>query len=307
MATAHRLDGDASLAQDRDVASHGAIGHLETAGQLIGREARPRLEEVQHSQRLGSRADGRAFHNDMVSGRGSSGMTSTLRVMDVILIAGLWLPASIWDDVAAELQRHGHRPIPVALPGVDDRSTGASLDDQLAAGLDAVDHAHRPLVVGHSAASTLAWLIADRRPGALAGVVMVGGFPATNGSPYADLFETVDGTMPFPGWEPFDGPDSADLDDEARTRIERVAVSVPEGVSKAEVVLTDEARFEVPVVLVCPEYSPQEANEWLDAGQIPELERVAHLSFVDIDSGHWPMITQSAELARIINHVAEAV
>ena len=106
---------------------------------------------------------------------------------------------------------------------------------------------------------------------------MVGGVPGTTWTAYADFFETVDGTMPFPGWEPFDGPDSADLDDDARPLIETVAVPVPEGVATAEVVYTDERRFEVPVVLVCPEYSPQEAKGWLDAGEIPELERVARV------------------------------
>jgi len=227
--------------------------------------------------------------------------------MDVILIAGLWLPVSIWEPVAAELQRHGHRPIPLSLPGVDDGATGATLDDQLAAALDAVDNAQRPLVVGHSAASSLAWLLADRRPTRVAGVVMVGGFPAASGARYADFFDTVDGAMPFPGWEPFDGPDSADLDDVTRAHIEAVAVPVPDGVAKATVALTDERRFEVPVVLVCPEYSPQDAKGWLDAGDIPELARAARVSFVDIDSGHWPMVTRPAELARIISDIAAAV
>jgi pimeloyl-ACP methyl ester carboxylesterase len=136
---------------------------------------------------------------------------------------------------------------------------------------------------------------------------MVGGFPAASGARYADFFDTVDGAMPFPGWEPFDGPDSADLDDVTRAHIEAVAVPVPDGVSKATVALTDERRFEVPVVLVCPEYSPQDAKGWLDAGDIPELARAARVSFVDIDSGHWPMVTRPAELASIISDIAAAV
>ena len=145
--------------------------------------------------------------------------------MDVILIAGLWLPATIWDGVAAELDELGHRPIALKLPGVDDGSSTATLDDQLATALDAVDTADQPIVVGHSAASTLAWLVADRRPAAIASVVMVGGFPSANGSRYAAFFDAADGVMPFPGWEPFEGPDSADLDDDTPSshRVDRRA------------------------------------------------------------------------------------
>jgi pimeloyl-ACP methyl ester carboxylesterase len=224
--------------------------------------------------------------------------------MDIVLIPGLWLPASVWSDVVAELESLGHRGFPAALPGVDDRSPTASLDDQLQAVLAVVDAAERPLVVGHSAASTLAWLVADRRPDAVAAVVMVGGFPGSDGSQYADLFDVIEETMDFPGWEPFEGPDSHDLDAAARERFEAAAVPVPRRVAQATVALRDERRFDVPVVLVCPEYTPGEARAWIDGGEIPELERVGDLSFVDIGSGHWPMLTRSTELARALHDIA---
>ncbi|CAN5830310.1 alpha/beta hydrolase [soil metagenome] len=224
--------------------------------------------------------------------------------MDIILIAGLWLPQAVWGEVVNELERSGHRALPVSLPGVDDGSTTATLADQVTAVLKVVDGADRPMVVGHSAASTLAWMVADQRPDDIDSVVMIGGFPAANGDVYADLFPSVDGVMAFPGWEPFEGPDSADLDQAARERIASVAVPVPEGVSKGVVQLTDDKRYDLQVVLVCPEFSPDEAKEWIDAGDVPELSRAANVSFVDIDSGHWPMISQPAELARMLAQVA---
>ena len=224
--------------------------------------------------------------------------------MDIALISGLWLPATVWSDVAAELVALGHRALPVALPGVDDQSASTTLDDQLAAVLGVVDGAERPWVVGHSAASTLAWLVADRRPTSIAGVVMIGGFPGDDGSTYADFFEVVDGAMAFPGWAPFEGPDSDDLDADARALLESVAVPVPSGVARATVTLTDERRFGVPVVLVCPEYTPAQARAWIGDGELPELERAEAVTFVDIDSGHWPMFTRPAELARIIHELA---
>ena len=224
--------------------------------------------------------------------------------MDIILIAGLWLPESIWADVGAELERLGHRALPVALPGVDDASTTATLADQVTATLAAVDAAARPIVDGHSAACTLAWMTADQRPDAIDRVVLIGGFPSADGEVYADFFPSVDGVMAFPGWGPFEGPDSADLGEAERERIASVAVPVPEGVSQGVVRLTDDRRFDVPVLLVCPEFSPEEARAWIEAGDVPELSRVTRVAFEDIDSGHWPMVTRPAELARILDAVA---
>ncbi|WP_018348839.1 alpha/beta fold hydrolase [Longispora albida] len=221
--------------------------------------------------------------------------------MDIVLIGGLWLNGTVWDGVAAGLRQLGHRPVPVTLPGQGSGSASATLDDQVAAVLAAVDAAEgRPMVVGHSAASTLAWLAADARPERVAKVVLIGGFPSSDGAEYASFFEVHDGVMPFPGWGPFEGPDSADLDEEAKQALAAAAIPVPEKVAKGVVRLSDEGRFGVPVLMVCPEYSPAEAREWVTAGDIPELARAQQVEYADIDSGHWPMITRPAELATIL-------
>ncbi|HZD37628.1 MAG TPA: alpha/beta hydrolase, partial [Actinomycetes bacterium] len=221
--------------------------------------------------------------------------------MDILLIAGLWMDGSAWNDVASALEPLGHRAVPLTLPGQGDGSASATLDDQVAAVLAAVDAtAEKPMVVGHSAACTLAWLAADARPERIAKVVLIGGFPSADGQRYADLFELRDGVMPFPGWGPFEGPDAADLDEEARRTFASAAIPVPEGVAKGVVRLADERRLDVPVVLVCPEFTPAQAREWIDAGDVPELARAKHLELVDIDSGHWPMVTKPIELARLL-------
>lgn len=78
--------------------------------------------------------------------------------MDIVLIAGLWLDGSAWDDVVPTLEALGHCPVPLTLPGQGDGSASATLDDQVAAVLAAMDStSEKPLVVGHSAACTLAW------------------------------------------------------------------------------------------------------------------------------------------------------
>jgi pimeloyl-ACP methyl ester carboxylesterase len=222
--------------------------------------------------------------------------------MDILLIGGLWLDGSAWDEVVPELERLGHHPVPVTLPA----AASSTLDDQVATVLAAVDAAEGPpMVVGHSAACTLAWLAADARPERVAKVALIGGFPTADGEPYAEFFPIADGVMAFPGWEPFEGRDAADLDQATRDRMAAAAVPVPEGVARGVVHLRDERRLDVPVVLVCPEFTPEEAKAWIEAGELPELARAKHLELVDIDSGHWPMFTKPAELARLLAATAE--
>jgi pimeloyl-ACP methyl ester carboxylesterase len=231
--------------------------------------------------------------------------------MDIILVAGLWLPTSIWSDVCVELEKLGHRPLPVSLPGVDDASKmpsqNATLDDQLNQVLAVVDSATRPILVGHSAACTLVWMAADRRPDHIDSVALIGGFPSGHETAYAKFFPIVDGVMAFPGWGPFEGPDSDDLDDATKARVADDAIAVPEGVASGTVTYGSEQRFEVPVVAICPEFSPAQAKEWIEAGDVPELASTKHISFIDIDSGHWPMVTRPAELAKILDNIARNV
>ena len=112
--------------------------------------------------------------------------------------------------------------------------------------------------------------------------------------------------MPFPGWGEFEGPDSADLDDAAKQAIASAAIPVPEGVTRGVIRLADERRYDVPVVLVCPEFTPAQAREWIDAGRGARAGEEQDTSrFVDIDSGHWPMISAPADLARLLSQAAE--
>lgn len=236
-----------------------------------------------------------------------SGGVSTVSVMDIVLVAGLWLDASAWDSVMPELAQLGHHPAAVLLPGQGGPPPGATLVHQRDAVVAAVDAAASPvMVVGHSAASTLAWMAADARPDKVARVAMIGGFPTSHGGDYAGSFEAVDAAVPFPGWEAFEGPDAADLDAEARREFEARAVSVPEGVTRGTVCYVDERRFGVPVTVICPEFSADQARKWVESGQLPEVARATRVDYVDIDSGHWPMLTRPAELSRLLAEIADA-
>lgn len=228
-----------------------------------------------------------------------------LPAMDILLIGGLWLGPSVWDAVVRDLGARGHTALAVRLPGQGDGNRSATLADQVTAVVEAVDAADgRPMVVGHSAASNLAWVAADTRPDKVGRVVLIGGLPTPDGKSYADFFPIQNGAMPFPGWGAFEGPDSADLDDRRKQAFEASAIPVPEGVARGIVHLRDERRFDVPVTLVCPEFSPADARRWIEGGEVPELARAKHVAFVDIDTGHWPMVTAPTALADLLSGLA---
>ncbi|BAK37449.1 hypothetical protein MLP_44350 [Microlunatus phosphovorus NM-1] len=50
------------------------------------------------------------------------------------------------------------------------------------------------------------------------------------------------------------------------------------------------------------EFTPAEAQEWIVG---TELAASARVELVDIDSGHWPMITRPVELADVLAEVAD--
>ena len=200
--------------------------------------------------------------------------------MDILLIAGLWLDGSAWDDVAAQLEARGHRAVPVTLPGQGDGNTSATLADQ-----------SPPWSRPSTRLPGSPWWWGIRLPAPWRGWPptpgparsarshLIGGFPCSDGEAYVDsFFQVQDGVMPFPGWGQFEGPDSADLDDAAKRAIASAAIPVPEGVARGVITLADERRYDVPVVLICPEFSPAQAREWIDGGEVPELAKAKHVS-----------------------------
>ena len=156
--------------------------------------------------------------------------------MDIVLIAGMWLDGSAWNAVVPELEGLGHRPVPLTLPGQGDENADATFEDQVGAVLAAVDAVDGPaLVVGHSAASALAWVAADARPEKVARVALIGGMPSPDGETYFGFFEPVDGVVPFPGWEPFEGPDSDDMSPQQKASVAADAIAVPAAVTQGVV------------------------------------------------------------------------
>src|SRR5438128_732178 len=95
-------------------------------------------------------------------------------------------------------------------------------------------------------------------------------------------------------WGEFQGPDSADLDDVAKHALASAAIPVPEGVTRGVVTLAEERRYHVPVMVICPEFTPGRAREWIGQGEVPGAAKSSNVSFANIDSGYWPMMSAPA-------------
>lgn len=224
--------------------------------------------------------------------------------MDVILIPGLWLDASSWDEVVPRLEQAGHVAHPLTLPGMESRDadrSGVTRADHVAAVVAVIDSVDGPVaLVGHSMGAGLAHAAVDARPDRVARAVYIGGFPDADGS--SSEFPSVDGEIPLFSWDDFDEADVRDLDDEARSRFRERAIPSPARAVNEPQRLSDERRYDVPVTMICPEFSSEMLRKWIADGLEPvrELHKIRDVSYVDLDTGHWPQFTSPEGLARAI-------
>lgn len=224
--------------------------------------------------------------------------------MDIILIPGLWLHGDSWDRVVPHLTKAGHRVATVTPPGHNGEDpAGVTYGDLVASIVNEIDHASGPaIVVGHSAHCAAAWAATDRRVERVSAVVLIGGFPAPDGAAILEGFDTSGGVVPFVGWEPFAGDDTRDLDDTAKAELEAMMSPAPAGFTEGPQTLGDDRRHDVPVVMVCPEYSEADVRQWMDGGgqELSELTTLHNLRFVDLNSGHWPQWSRPEDTADAI-------
>ena len=217
--------------------------------------------------------------------------------MDVILVPGLWLDASSWDDITPALEAAGHRPYPLTLPGP---SVGdLVVDDWVDAVVREIDRlGDRVILVGHSGGGNVVWGAADRRPDRVARVILVDTIVPHPGATISE-FPVENGVVPFPGWDFFDDDDVADIDDETRRRTAEHVVDVPGRVPSSPITLSDERRFAVPVTILSgqldAESFPRVLAQW-DA-YAREVDKIENVEVVTLDSGHWPQFSQPERFA----------
>lgn len=226
--------------------------------------------------------------------------------MDIILIPGLWLDSSSWDDVTPALEAAGHRVHPLTMPGVGTPAPDSAeigIADWIAAVVQVVDSLPGPsVVVGHSGGGNVAWGVADARPDRVARVIFVDTVPPPSGFDISE-FPVLDGVVPFPGWDHFPDEDVHDLDDTIRERTLPLTSSVPARVPTAQIVLENRARYDVPVTLLMGGLDQQgfeaEIDQWEPFAK--EFHAIADAEVVRIGSAHWPQFSVPARLAELLN------
>ncbi|MFS0894478.1 alpha/beta fold hydrolase [Microbacterium sp. 179-I 3D3 NHS] len=219
--------------------------------------------------------------------------------MDVILVPGLWLDGSSWQEVAALLDAAGHVTHPLSLRGLTARSadrSGVMLADHVALIASTIDQMGGPVaLVGHAEACGLVHAAVNRRPERVARAFHVGGLPSAHG------------TYVFTGFTADAHRDTADLEwrgsaDAALAALrERQRDGYGNGVDSLQR-LTDERRFDVPATIVATEYTTDDIRRWVaeDADPAREVARLRDVTLIDLPSGHWPQFEHSEELARLI-------
>lgn len=221
--------------------------------------------------------------------------------MDIILVPGLWLDGTSWEQVVPALQAAGHKTHALSLPGMLPGANRAEITlrdhvDAVVAEIDLCDG--KVVLVGHSAGCGVCHAAVDARPDRVARAVYVGGFPTADGDPLAD-FPADRGEIPLPDWSAFGEEDLRDLDREAfRAR----AIPSPAQVAKGPQRLTDERRYDVPVTVIATEFTAAQLREWVEksVGPVRELIRIRDIEYVDVPTGHWPQFTRPNELAAAI-------
>ena len=227
--------------------------------------------------------------------------------MNIVLIPGFWLDGASWDEVAAPIREAGHTVYALTLPGLESREadrSGIGLRDHIDAVVAVVDSLPDPVVlVGHSGGGAIAHAVADVRPDRIVRVIYVDAGPLAHGGVINDELPVVNGEVPLPDWSVFEEEDLVDLDDGLRAKFRSIAIPEPVAVTSDKQVLSDdEKRYDVPVTVICCEFSTDLLRGWMADGDpnVSELTKIKEVELVDLPTGHWPQLTRPRDLAATI-------
>ncbi|WP_369275187.1 alpha/beta fold hydrolase [Streptomyces sp. R11] len=221
-----------------------------------------------------------------------------------VLVAGTWLGAWAWDEVAGELRAAGHDVHPLTLSGLAEKQ-GVAAGQQthvqdIVAEVERLD-LRDVVLVGHSYAGIPVGQAAGRIGDRLRRVVLV------------DANAAVDGESFLSGW----------LSDEVRAAIEdnggvwpplSAADFAGQGMTDEQIVrIVDGSTPHPGATLTEPAVLPRPLSEHpgtyikclLDGDEpmpaAAELLKGDRWELVTLDTGHWPMFSQPRELARILH------
>ena len=231
-----------------------------------------------------------------------------MRSAPIVLVPGFWLGAWAWDEVTAALRADGREAGALTLPGLEsigaDRS-GVTMSDHVDAICAAVRAAGAPVVLAvHSGSGFAGYAASDRVPELIAAMVYVDSAPGIGAIDAG--FESAE--LPL-DWEAIEKEENLDgLSEEQKQTFRRRAVPQPGGVLREAVELADEARFDIPSVLVCTGFTSEQVKAAADEGYawLGGLAELRDVTWVELPTSHWPMWSRPRELATVIGDVARA-
>ena len=227
----------------------------------------------------------------------------------IVLVPGFWLGAWAWDEVADALRADGHDVTAVTLPGLEsadaDRSA-ITLSDHVDGIVEAVEAAGAPVVLAvHSGAGAAGYAASDRVPELIAAMVYVDSGPATGAlDPEFDAVE-----KPLPPRDELEAEENLDgLSEEQLEIFYRRAVPEPGGVLRDAPVLNNDARLDVPSIVLCTGFPSEQIKAAVEEGYawLGGLAELRDVTYVDLPTSHWPMWSRPRELAEVIGDAAKA-
>lgn len=229
----------------------------------------------------------------------------------IVLVGGSFLGAWAWERVAPVLTASGHQVHPLTLTGFGDRAHLGSQATTLATHARDITAAiefaglHEVVLVAHSYGGAPATIAANAIPERIARVVYIAAVLPEPGKSLFDItpapvvkaiMETVqDGRIPVMSDEIIDAAfGKHGLTPEDRAWLRARGVGQPIGTFR------DPAPADLGAVERLPRTYIACAGDSADPPRLPGHD------VITLDAGHWPMITEPVELARLLDEVARS-
>lgn len=241
-----------------------------------------------------------------------------------VLVPGAWLGGWVWHDVAARLRGAGHEVYPISLTGLGERVHLARPDIDLETHITDVvnvmiwNDLRDVILIGHSFAGIVVTGVADRIPERLRALVYLDSAPLDDGQAMTDLFppealtalqQAVDAhgdgwRLPFPGFDALGEGASLDgLGERERSLLEAKAVAQPWPTYTQPLRLQHGDRADVAyrrVLIACADM------RGLVAAGVAEIVALTAppWRYLELETGHWPMLSTPVELAERLDGLA---
>lgn len=229
-----------------------------------------------------------------------------------ILVPGAWLGGWCWKDVANRLEAQGHRVLAPTLSGIADRAhlltRETSLQTHVADVVDLLDRSdqHRVMLVGHSYGGTVITAAAEHSPARISCLIYLDASVPQHGQSNNDVLGPewaaelrAQARIKGDGWRvPPPSVAGWDLPEATRLRIAPLLTPHPLRSFEEPVWLRSMAAAMLPRAFL--RSSPQSALY----GELMARARHAGWRCVDIEGGHYAMLSQPQGLAAALHGLA---